>query len=51
MRGAAGSGLGTTIKCLVNQNAGAGKNLAEDHYKGLSTNSSDPPLYCRGFCS
>jgi hypothetical protein len=29
---AAGSGLGTTIKYLVNQNAGAGSNLAKAHY-------------------
>ena len=30
---AAGSALGTTIKCLVNQNAGARNNWAKAHYK------------------
>jgi hypothetical protein len=29
---AAGNGLGTTIKNLVNQNAGAGNNWAKAHY-------------------
>jgi hypothetical protein len=29
--GAAGNGLGSTIKYLVNQNAGAGSNLAKAH--------------------
>jgi hypothetical protein len=28
---AAGNGLGTTIKYLVNQNAGVGKDLAKAH--------------------
>jgi hypothetical protein len=31
--GAAGNGLGTTIQHLVNQNTGAGKNWAKNHYK------------------
>jgi hypothetical protein len=30
--GAAGNGLGITIKYLVNQNAGAGNNWAKAHY-------------------
>jgi hypothetical protein len=29
---AEGNSKGTTIKCLVNQNAGAGSNLAKGHY-------------------
>jgi hypothetical protein len=35
----AGSGLGTTIKYLVNQNAGAGNNWTKAHYTKRSSTS------------
>jgi hypothetical protein len=41
----AGNGLGTTIKYLVNQKAGAGNNWAKGpHTQKLLTNSFDPSV-------
>jgi hypothetical protein len=39
--GAAGNGLGTLNKYLVNQNAGAGNNWAKAHYKKVGTTSDE----------
>jgi hypothetical protein len=45
------NGLGTTIKYLVNQNAGAGRNLAKAHYTKAYHEFFSIPLYWSGFCS
>jgi hypothetical protein len=38
-----GNGLGTEIKLLVNQSAGAGSTLAKAHYTKAGTNYAEPP--------
>jgi hypothetical protein len=43
LRGAAGIGLGTTVKYRVNQNAGAGSNWAKTHHTKAGNEFAEPP--------